>query len=102
MLRLFGLFKSTNPARLLEKGASVVDVRTVHEYDQGRMKGSINIPLDRIPANIERLRHLPSPILFCSAGDSRSGQAARFVRRNGIEAFNGGHWEKLHRLKHSH
>ncbi|HEX6194162.1 MAG TPA: rhodanese-like domain-containing protein [Chitinophagaceae bacterium] len=80
----------------LRQGATIVDVRTVHEYDQGRLRGSINIPLDRIPASTERIRQMKKPVIFCAAGDGRSGNAANFIKREGIkEVYNGGNWEKL-------
>ena len=86
----------------LRKGATIVDVRTVHEYDQGRLRGSVNIPLDRIPANTERIRHMKKPVIFCATGDSRSAKATSFIKKEGInEVYNGGNWEKLLQMIHS-
>jgi phage shock protein E len=86
----------------LRKGGTIVDVRTVHEYDQGRMKGSVNIPLERIPSSIERIKYMEKPLLICGSGDSRSASAARFLKKNGItEVYDGGNWEKLLRIKQS-
>lgn len=85
----------------LQKGATIVDVRTVHEYDQGRLRGSVNIPLDRIPANTDRIRHMKKPVIFCAAGDARSAKATTFIKREGInEVYNGGNWEKLLQMIH--
>ena len=86
----------------LRAGASVVDIRTVHEYDQGRMPGSVNIPLERIPYNVERINHMKRPIIICGSGDSRSGEAARFLKNNGLkEIHNGGNWERVMRMAKS-
>jgi phage shock protein E len=93
---MFNLFGKNKIKDALRREATIIDVRTVHEYDQGRLRGSVNIPLDRIPSNLERIQHMKKPIIFCSNGDGRSGTATRFVKRNGItEVLNGGHWERL-------
>ena len=95
---LFGFGRHKLKDALL-KGATIVDVRTVHEYDQGRLRGSVNIPLERIPANTERIRHMKKPVIFCAAGDSRSAKAASFIKREGInDVINGGNWEILLQL----
>ena len=86
----------------LRKGASIVDVRTVHEYDQGRLRGSVNIPLDRISSSVDRIRHMKKPIIFCASGDNRSASAAHYIKQEGIsEVYNGGNWEKLLQLINS-
>ncbi len=96
--RLFN-FSGGSIKDALRKGATIVDVRTVHEYDQGRLRGSVNIPLERIPANLDRIRHMKKPIIICSNGDSRSSNATRFIKQEGIkEVYNGGSWEKLLRI----
>lgn len=96
------LFGGNNIKKALRNGATIIDVRTVHEYDQGRIRGSVNIPLDRIPANIERIKHMEQPIIVCCASGSRSGSAVRFLKQQGIkEIYNGGNWEKLLRIKQS-
>ncbi|HET9429625.1 MAG TPA: rhodanese-like domain-containing protein [Chitinophagaceae bacterium] len=83
----------------LRKGAAIVDVRTVHEYDEGRIPGSIHIPLNRIPTSLERIRGMKKPIVLCSDGDERSGEAARLLRKNGLkEIYDGGKWERLLKL----
>ncbi|MFZ9388196.1 MAG: rhodanese-like domain-containing protein [Chitinophagaceae bacterium] len=83
----------------LKKGAVVIDVRTVHEYDQGRIPGSLNIPLERIPASIGRIRGLDKPVICCCNSGSRSGKAVQILKENGLkEVYNGGGWTRLIRL----
>jgi len=36
----------TNFSELIKNGAVIIDVRTKTEYQNGHIKGSINIPLD--------------------------------------------------------
>ncbi len=81
--------------KALQQDAVIIDVRTVNEYDQGRIKGSVNIPMDRISASIERIRHMKKPIICCGAG-SGSGKAVSILKQNGIkQVYNGGNWMKL-------
>jgi len=35
------------------------------------------------------------PIVFCCASGMRSGSAASMLKREGIEAYNGGSWVNL-------
>lgn len=94
LLSFFGF--GPNIKDLLRKGAVIIDVRNVNEYDNGRVRGSLNIPIDRLPSSIQRIKGLGKPIITCSSGDSRSGDAVRILKRNGItEVYNGGSWEKL-------
>ena len=37
---------------------SIVDVRTTKEFESSRVEGSINIPLNLIPENIETLKKM--------------------------------------------
>lgn len=80
----------------LQKGAIIIDVRNVNEYDQGRVPESINIPLNLIPSNIQRIKGLERPVVLCCASGNRSGQAARALKANGIKnVYNGGSWIKV-------
>jgi rhodanese-related sulfurtransferase len=83
---------------VLRKGAVIVDVRTAHEFDSGRVPASINIPVDKIGANVGRIKQLKKPVVLCCESGSRSAIAARILKENGIkEVYNGGSW--LHVLK---
>jgi len=83
----------------LRQGAVIVDVRTAHEFDQGKVRGSVNIPIDRISINIERLRHMRKPIILCSNSDSETEKAIAILKANNIkEVYNGGSWARVLRL----
>ena len=83
----------------LRKGAAIIDVRTAQEFDQGKVPGSINIPVDRIAINMERIRSMHKPIVLCCASGARSEQAATMLKANGIkEVYNGGSWVRVLRL----
>lgn len=96
---MFGSLFSNPVKKLLAQQAAIVDIRTVHEYDQGRIRGSINIPLDRIPASIERIADLQKPVIVVGSGDGRSGNATRFLRKNRISPIaDGGNWERVWKI----
>ncbi len=77
---------------LLKTGsATVVDVRTPAEFMGGHVAGSINIPLNELPIRIGELKDKKNIVLCCASG-MRSGNAAVFLKQNGIDCYNGGPW----------
>ncbi len=83
----------------LRQGATIIDVRTAHEFDQGKIRGSINIPIDRININLERMRHMRKPIIACSNSDSETERAIAILKANGIkDVYNGGSWTRVLRM----
>ncbi|MFY7861956.1 MAG: rhodanese-like domain-containing protein, partial [Chitinophagales bacterium] len=75
--------------------AGVVDVRTPTEYDGGHVKGSTNIPLDRIPNSLEKFKGKKNIIVFCRSGN-RSSQAKSILEKNGFtNVTNGGTWQSV-------
>ncbi|CAN5314960.1 rhodanese-like domain-containing protein [soil metagenome] len=81
--------------KALDKGAKIIDVRTPSEFSGGNVKGSINIPLDQIGTNIEKIKAYKTPIVLCCASGMRSGQATTLLKQKGIEAYNAGGWRNL-------
>ena len=98
LLSMFGLGdKSESITDFIEKGAVIIDVRTVGEYKEGHIKGSKNIPLDTISSKIEEIKKLNKPVIACCRSGMRSAQATSILKQNGIEVLNGGGWESLQR-----
>lgn len=96
LLDLLGLGgKSDTIKEFIDKGALIVDVRTVGEYQNGHIKGSKNIPLDMLSSKINELKKLNKPIIACCASGMRSAQATSFLKSQGIEVMNGGGWNSL-------
>jgi rhodanese-related sulfurtransferase len=86
----------------LRHGAVIIDVRTAHEFDQGKVSGSINIPIDRININLQRIRQMPKPVIVCSGSDSETEKAIAILKTNGIkEVYNGGRWTRILRMSKS-
>lgn len=75
-----------------ERKGTLIDVRGHDEFMGGHVAGSHNIPLQEIPARLDELKQLPTPlILFCASGN-RSGQAWRFLSQHDIDCVNAGSW----------
>jgi phage shock protein E len=99
MFSFFGFGKS-KIKDALKKGAAIIDVRTAHEYDRGKVPGSVNIPLDRISVSIERIKEMKKPIIVCCESGVRSGSAKKMLIAAGIEdVYNGGSWETVLKLR---
>lgn len=78
----------------------IVDVRTPEEFIGGNVAGSINIPMTIIADHLEEFKKMKSVVLCCASG-GRSGQAAMYLKQNGIECINGGPWTTLNYLKNN-
>jgi rhodanese-related sulfurtransferase len=69
----------------LEGGATLVDVREDHEYEDGHVPGAVLIPLGDLP---DRLGDLPSDDAFyvmCRTA-GRSGRAVEMLVQKGFDA----------------
>ena len=77
---------------------TIVDVRTDHEFAGGRVEDSINIPLNEIPNNIDKLKGM-QPIVMCCAAGIRSGNAVNYLNQIGLEeVYNGGSWQQVQEM----
>jgi len=74
-----------------EQAPTVIDVREDYEYNTGKAKNAINIPLGEVEQRLEEFRQMKMPIVvYCRSGN-RSGRAMNFLRANGLkEVYNGG------------
>lgn len=69
-----------------EDGYLILDVRTKQERRQGHPPGSRHISLESLPQRAGSLEG-QRVLAICRSGN-RSGTAARFLTKNGIEALN--------------
>jgi phage shock protein E len=74
------------------KLGTVVDVRSVAEFNGGHIDNAINIPLQQIEARLDELKALKQPLVLCCASGGRSGQAQHYLSQMGLECYNGGGW----------
>lgn len=93
--KLLGFGPGVNYKELMERGAVIVDVRSKGEYQQGHIKGSINIPVDTLSSNLGKLKK-DKPTITCCASGMRSASAKGILQSNGFkEVHNGGGWSSL-------
>ena len=92
---LFSSGEKKSISQLLEEGATIVDVRTPAEFKAGHLKQSINIPLDQLKAQLNKVDK-DKPVITCCASGMRSASAKRIFKANGYEeVVNGGGWTSL-------
>jgi len=87
--------KMKQVSEVLRSGsATVVDVRTPAEFMGGNVAGSINIPLNEVPAMLSELKGMGTVVVCCASG-MRSASAASFLKANGIDCYDGGPWTQV-------
>jgi phage shock protein E len=93
---LFGLGVKTDYALLVKNGAIILDVRSKGEFDSGHIHGAINISVDQLRNNLNRLKDKRKPIITCCASGMRSASAKSILLASGYtEVYNGGGWSSL-------
>jgi rhodanese-related sulfurtransferase len=92
---LKNLFGGEDITEKLKEGAFLVDVRSPQEFDGGHVKGSVNIPLDRVANSLEKFKNKKNIIVFCRSGN-RSSQAKSILEKNGFtNVTNGDTWQSV-------
>ena len=92
---LLGFGPEVDYSGMVKEGAIILDVRSKGEYANGHVKGSINISLDTLGANLGKFNKT-KPIITCCASGNRSGLAKNILLANGFkEVYNGGAWNSL-------
>lgn len=76
-----------------EKEYIVIDVRTKEEYDEGHVKGSINIPYDEINKDSEIAKE-KVVFVYCRSG-VRSKKAYETLKGLGFEVYDLGAYNSL-------
>lgn len=95
LISILGFGPKVDFKKLLKQGAVIVDVRTKQEFNQGRIKKSINIPLDSIQNELKKINK-NKPVITCCASGIRSWFAKNKLKANGFtEVYNGGGWMRL-------
>ena len=96
---LFNMFKRKNMSsdivEYLEKDAIILDVRTLEEWNEGHIDNSKHIVLNLIPLEIEQIKSWEKPVIAVCRSGGRSGQAAQFLKQNGVDVINGGPWQNV-------
>ena len=101
---ILNLFKPKDNSALIaaikSEKAVVIDVRTKGEFMGGHVANSLNIPLNEISSNVEKIKKMNKTIILCCASGNRSGQATRILKEKGLDnIYNGGSWTNVKHLK---
>jgi phage shock protein E len=92
---IFGLHAKLDYRQLLQNGAQIIDVRTQEEFQNGHIKGSLNIPLQNLQNNFSKIKK-DKPVITCCASGMRSASAKGMLQSKGFsEVHNGGGWMSL-------
>ena len=96
---LFGMFSQKDTGNeikeYLEKGAVVLDVRTVDEWNAGHSEGAQLITLATIPARVDEVKSWNKPVIAVCKSGGRSAQATQFLKNQGVDVVNGGPWQNV-------
>ena len=86
---MFGdLVATVQPAEVgarVAEGWMLLDVRTEEEWVDGRIAGSVHIPMDQL---MERLDEVDDRVVCVCAVGARSARVAQFLNAQGREAVN--------------
>ena len=98
-MSLFDMFKrkdmSLDIKEYLENDAVILDVRTQEEWNEGHIEKAKHIVLNLIPLKIEEIKAWDKPVIAVCRSGGRSGQAAQFLKQNGVDVINGGPWQNV-------
>jgi rhodanese-related sulfurtransferase len=94
---ILGTSSKSNVSELLNKGATILDVRSKAEFAGGHAKGAINIPLDQLPSQLGSFKK-DQVIITCCASGMRSASAKKMMNQAGFSnVHNGGSWQNVNR-----
>jgi rhodanese-related sulfurtransferase len=71
--------------KLIDEGAQVIDVRTDHEWEAGRIAGATHLPLDELNERSNEIDKDRPVLLYCRGGN-RSTMAAAALTDAGYDA----------------
>ena len=80
---------------LVKNGAVILDVRTPGEFQDGHIKGALNVPLQNLQQSLNKIPKNKTIITCCASG-MRSANAKSILKSAGYsEVHNGGGWMSL-------
>lgn len=94
--KILGIGPKVDLSELVKEGAIILDVRTKGEYNNGHIRGSVNIPVEQLAKNLHKLKDKKKPIITCCESGMRSSSAKGILTSNGFtNVHNGGRWDSL-------
>jgi rhodanese-related sulfurtransferase len=74
-------------AAAVQRGESVIDVRTAGEYAGGHIPHAVFMPLATVPLRLSELDRRSAVYVVCESG-ARAFQACQFLDQHGYQAIN--------------
>lgn len=81
--KIFGASDDTQLKETIAAGAILLDVRSTGEFASGNIKGSINIPVDRLGNQVQVLKKDKPIVVYCRSG-ARSMAAKSILNKKGF------------------
>lgn len=80
---------------IMEKNATIIDVRSWEEFTAGHLRGAMNIPLEVLEQQLAKLN--PGiPLLVCCSSGIKSAAACKILKAHGFtHVYDGGNWLDL-------
>ncbi len=79
-----GRISGVRAKALVEKGATLLDVRTPGEFSSRHLPGAKNIPVDVVASRLSEVPKVSPVVVYCQSGN-RSRTAAATLREAGYE-----------------
>ena len=93
-----GISLNVEIANAISNGAVLLDVRSVAEFKSGSVPGAINIPVDNITTQFNKIKGKESVVVFCRSGN-RSRIAKSILLELGIKnVIDGGTWQSVNQI----
>lgn len=80
-----GALDAGSAKALLERGASIIDVRTVQEFSRGHVEEAKNIPIGEFSKRMSEVGDPNTPVILYCASGARSHAAAKSLKRAGYK-----------------
>ena len=88
--------EKTDYQQLVSEGALILDVRSKNEFAGGHIKGAVNIPVNILQDNLNKIKDKNRTVITCCASGMRSASAKSILKSNGFtDVHNGGGWQSL-------
>jgi len=78
--------RSARAHRMVEDGATLLDVRTPAEFEGGHVEGAMNVPLQSLTSRMNEVPDDQPVVVYCLSG-GRSASAARALESRGYEVL---------------
>lgn len=79
----------------IKRGATIIDVRTVQEFNEGHLENAVNMPMSALQEKASKLDRNETIVVYCRSG-SRASHARRMLLDLGfVEVYNGGGLNEL-------